>query len=89
MTGRTGDATAAAITQAAAHLLARHEDPTVGAVAQATGVARGTIYRCSPPAKPCSPPSSLLDEGLELSLATHSTRNVILCLAVAGAASPG
>lgn len=57
MTGRTGDATAAAITQAAAHLLARHKDPTVGAVAQATGVARGvargTIYRCSPPAKPC------------------------------------
>ena len=48
MTGRTGDATAAAITQAAAHLLARHQDATVGAVAQATGVARGTIYRYFP-----------------------------------------
>jgi hypothetical protein len=48
MTGRTGDATAAAITQAAAHLLARHEDPTVGAVAQAIGVARGTIHRYFP-----------------------------------------
>ncbi len=46
--GRTGDATAAAITQAAAHLLARHQDATVGAVAQATGVARGTIYRYFP-----------------------------------------
>jgi TetR/AcrR family transcriptional repressor of mexCD-oprJ operon len=48
MTGRTGDATAAAITNAAAHLLARHQDATVGAVAQATGVARGTIYRYFP-----------------------------------------
>ncbi len=48
MTGRTGDATAAAITQAAAHLLASHQDATVGAVAQATGVARGTIYRYFP-----------------------------------------
>jgi AcrR family transcriptional regulator len=45
MTGRTGKATAAAITQAAAYLVARHQDPTVGAVAHATGVARGTIYR--------------------------------------------
>ena len=48
MTGRAGDATAAAITQAAARLLARHQEPTVGAVAQATGVARGTIYRYFP-----------------------------------------
>ena len=48
MTGRTGKATAAAITQAAAQLLARHQDPTVGAIAQATGVARGTIYRYFP-----------------------------------------
>ncbi len=48
MTGRTGDATAAAITQAAAYLVARHKDATVGAVAQATGVARGTIYRYFP-----------------------------------------
>jgi TetR/AcrR family transcriptional repressor of mexCD-oprJ operon len=48
MTGRTGDATAAAITQAAAQLVARHQDATVGAVAQATGVARGTIYRYFP-----------------------------------------
>lgn len=48
MTRRTGDATAAAITQAAAQLLAWHQDATVGAVAQATGVARGTIYRYFP-----------------------------------------
>jgi TetR/AcrR family transcriptional repressor of mexCD-oprJ operon len=48
MTGRTGDATAAAITQAAARLIVRYEDATVGAVAQATGVARGTIYRYFP-----------------------------------------
>jgi AcrR family transcriptional regulator len=48
MTGRTGDATAAAITRAAAHLVARHQDATVSAVAQATGVARGTIYRYFP-----------------------------------------
>jgi TetR/AcrR family transcriptional regulator, mexCD-oprJ operon repressor len=48
MTGRTGKATAAAITQSAAQLLARHQDPTVGAIAQATGVARGTIYRYFP-----------------------------------------
>jgi TetR/AcrR family transcriptional regulator, mexCD-oprJ operon repressor len=48
MTGRTGDATAAAITQAAARLMVRYEDATVGAVAQATGVARGTIYRYFP-----------------------------------------
>ena len=48
MTGRTGEATAAAITQAAAHLVARHQDATVAAVAQATGVARGTIYRYFP-----------------------------------------
>jgi AcrR family transcriptional regulator len=45
---RAHDATAAAITQAAAQLVARHQDPTVGAVAQATGVARGTIYRYFP-----------------------------------------
>ena len=48
MTGRTGTATSAAITQAAAQLVARHQDPTVGAIAQATGVARGTIYRYFP-----------------------------------------
>ena len=48
MTGRTGKATAAAITQSAAQLLAHHQDPTVGAIAQATGVARGTIYRYFP-----------------------------------------
>jgi AcrR family transcriptional regulator len=47
-TGRTGDATAAAITQAAAHLVAWHQDATVSAVAQATGVTRGTIYRYFP-----------------------------------------
>jgi AcrR family transcriptional regulator len=45
---RAHDATATAITHAAAHLVARHHDPTVGAVAQATGVARGTIYRYYP-----------------------------------------
>jgi TetR/AcrR family transcriptional repressor of mexCD-oprJ operon len=45
---RAHDATAAAIAQAAAHLVARHQDPTVGTVAQATGVARGTIYRYFP-----------------------------------------
>ena len=50
---RAHDATAAAITQAAAHLVARHQDPTVGTVAQATGVARGTIYRYFPTARPC------------------------------------
>jgi len=48
MTRRTGDATAAAITHAAAQLVAQHKDATVGAVAQATGVARGTIYRYFP-----------------------------------------
>lgn len=48
VTGRAGDATAAAITQAAAQLLARYQQPTVGAVAQATGVARGTVYRYFP-----------------------------------------
>lgn len=48
VTGRTGDATAAAITQAAAQLLARYREPTVAAVAQATGVARGTVYRYFP-----------------------------------------
>ena len=46
--GRRGDATATAITHAAAHLVARHQDPSVAAVAQATGVARGTIYRYFP-----------------------------------------
>jgi AcrR family transcriptional regulator len=45
---RAHDATAAAITHAAAQLVARHQDPTVGAVAQATGVARGTVYRYFP-----------------------------------------
>jgi TetR/AcrR family transcriptional repressor of mexCD-oprJ operon len=45
---RAHDATAAAITQAAAHLVAWHQDATVGAIAQATGVARGTIYRYFP-----------------------------------------
>jgi TetR/AcrR family transcriptional repressor of mexCD-oprJ operon len=45
---RAHDAAAAAIAQAAAQLVARHQDPTVGAVAQATGVARGTIYRYFP-----------------------------------------
>jgi AcrR family transcriptional regulator len=45
---RAHDATAAAITQAAAHLVAHHQDPTVGAVAQAIGVARGTVYRYFP-----------------------------------------
>jgi TetR/AcrR family transcriptional regulator, mexCD-oprJ operon repressor len=45
---RAHDATAAAITQAAARLIMRYEDATVGAVAQATGVARGTIYRYFP-----------------------------------------
>lgn len=48
VTGRAGDATAAAITQAATQLLARYQQPTVGAVAQATGVARGTVYRYFP-----------------------------------------
>ncbi|HZD00943.1 MAG TPA: TetR family transcriptional regulator [Actinomycetes bacterium] len=48
MTGRTGDATSAAITGAAAHLLARHEEATVAAVAQAVGIARGTVYRHFP-----------------------------------------
>jgi TetR/AcrR family transcriptional repressor of mexCD-oprJ operon len=48
MTARGHDATAAAITHAAAHLVARHQDATVGAVARATGVARGTIYRYFP-----------------------------------------
>jgi AcrR family transcriptional regulator len=45
---RAHDATAAAITQAAARLIVRNEDTTVGAIAQATGVARGTIYRYFP-----------------------------------------
>lgn len=45
---RAHDATAAAITQAAARLIVRDEDATVGAVAQAAGVARGTIYRYFP-----------------------------------------
>ena len=45
---RAHDATAAAITHTAAQLLARHQNPTVGAVAQATGVARGTVYRYFP-----------------------------------------
>jgi TetR/AcrR family transcriptional repressor of mexCD-oprJ operon len=45
---RAHNATAAAITHAAAQLVARHQDPTVGVIAQATGVARGTIYRYFP-----------------------------------------
>ena len=45
---RAHNATAAAITQAAAHLVAWHQDATVGAIAQATAVARGTIYRYFP-----------------------------------------
>ena len=45
---RVHDATAAAITHAAAHLVARHQDPTVGVIARATGVARGTVYRYFP-----------------------------------------
>ena len=45
---RAHDATAAAITHAAAHLVARHQDPTVGVIARATGVARGTVYRYFP-----------------------------------------
>jgi TetR/AcrR family transcriptional repressor of mexCD-oprJ operon len=45
---RAHDATAAAITQAAARLIVRSEEVTVGAVARATGVARGTIYRYFP-----------------------------------------
>jgi TetR/AcrR family transcriptional repressor of mexCD-oprJ operon len=48
MSRRAGDATAAAITQAAASLLARYKEPTVAAVAQAAGVARGTVYRYFP-----------------------------------------
>jgi len=48
VTGRAGDATAAAITQAAAQLLARHKEATVAAVALAAGVARGTVYRYFP-----------------------------------------
>jgi len=48
VSGRTDDATAAAITQAAAQLLAQYKEPTVAAVAQATGVARGTVYRYFP-----------------------------------------
>jgi TetR/AcrR family transcriptional regulator, mexCD-oprJ operon repressor len=48
MTGRAHDATPTAITHAAAELLARHQDATVGAVAHATRVARGTIYRYFP-----------------------------------------
>lgn len=49
---RAHDATAAAIMQAAARLIVRYEDATVGALAQATGVARGTIYRYFPTARP-------------------------------------
>jgi AcrR family transcriptional regulator len=62
MTGRTGDATAAAITHAAAQLVARHQDATVGAVAQATGVARGTIYRYFPTRQALL--SAVLDQAL-------------------------
>ena len=53
VTGRAGDATATAITQAAAQLLARHQQVTVAAVAQATGVARGTSTADPPQA--CGP----------------------------------
>lgn len=59
---RTHDATAAAITHTAAHLVARHQDPTVGAVAQATGVARGTIYRYFPTRRALL--SAVLDQAL-------------------------
>jgi AcrR family transcriptional regulator len=59
---RAHDATAAAITQAAAHLVARHQDPTVGTVAQATGVARGTIYRYFPTRQALL--SAVLDQAL-------------------------
>jgi TetR/AcrR family transcriptional repressor of mexCD-oprJ operon len=45
---RAHDATAAAITRAAAWLLAQHKESTVAAVAQAAGVARGTVYRYFP-----------------------------------------
>jgi AcrR family transcriptional regulator len=45
---RAHEATAAAISHTAAHLVARHQDPTVGTVAQAIGVARGTVYRYFP-----------------------------------------
>jgi AcrR family transcriptional regulator len=62
MTGKTGKATAAAITRAAAQLLARHQDPTVGAIAQATGVARGTIYRYFPTRQALL--SAVLDQAL-------------------------
>jgi AcrR family transcriptional regulator len=59
---RAHDATAAAITQAAAHLVARHQDPTMGAVAQATGVARGTVYRYFPTRQALL--SAVLDQAL-------------------------
>jgi hypothetical protein len=39
MTGRAGDVTAAAIAQAATHLLAQSKQPTVAAAAQTTGSA--------------------------------------------------
>ena len=59
---RAHDATAAAITYAAAQLVARHQDPTVGAVAQATGVARGTVYRYVPTRQALL--SAVLDQAL-------------------------
>ena len=60
--GRRGDATATAITHAAAHLVARHQDPSVAAVAHATGVARGTIYRYFPTRQALL--SAVLDQAL-------------------------
>lgn len=60
---RAHDATATAITHTAAHLVARHQDPTVGAVAQATGVARGTIYRYFPTRQALL--SAVLDQALD------------------------
>ena len=59
---RAHDATDTAITQATVHLVAHHQDPTVGAVAQATGVARGTVYRYLPTRQALL--STVLDQGL-------------------------
>jgi AcrR family transcriptional regulator len=59
---RAHNATAAAITHAAAHLMAQHQDPSVAAVAQATGVARGTIYRYFPTRQALL--SAVLDQAL-------------------------
>jgi AcrR family transcriptional regulator len=59
---RAHDATDTAITQATVHLVARLQDPTVGAVAQATGVARGTVYRYLPTRQALL--STVLDQAL-------------------------